>query len=104
MDDDLPMPRPTVVRPNTRLAFQELVEDAGGVVLHLETARYHGMNPVGALVWTLLGDGTTFGALLDGVRERIDDPPPDIAVDIATFLRELEARDLVAIEEADAEG
>lgn len=98
------MPRSTFVRPNGRLAFQELVDDAGGVVLHLETAQYHGMNPVGALVWSLLGDGATFGSLVDGVRERVEDAPPDIADDIAAFLRDLEARDLVAFEEATGDG
>lgn len=98
------MRRTTVVRPNVRIAYQELMDGAGGVVLHLETAQYHGMNPIGALVWSLLGDGTTFGALVDAVSERVKDAPPDLGDDVAAFLLQLEARDLVTLEDGEGDG
>jgi hypothetical protein len=91
--------RSTIIRPKPGLAYQELVEGSGGVFLHLETGQYHGVNEVGALVWSLVGDGTRFGDLVDAVREQVDDPPPDLSEDIAAFLTDLEARDLISLED-----
>ena len=90
--------RSTIIRPKLGLAYQELAESSGGVFLHLETGQYHGVNEIGALVWSLLGEGTSFGDLLDAVRQRVEDPPEDLGEDIASFLADLESRDLVSLD------
>jgi Coenzyme PQQ synthesis protein D (PqqD) len=93
-----------MIRPTTTLAYQELADGVGGVLLHLETGQYHGVNSVGALVWSLVGDGTSFGDLVDAVREQVEDAPEDLADDVAAFLSELHARDLIAFEEGGSDG
>ena len=90
--------RSTIIRPKLGLAYQELAEASGGVFLHLETGQYHGVNEVGALVWSLLGEGTSFGDVLDAVRRRVEDPPEDLDKDIASFVADLESRDLVSLD------
>ncbi len=97
------IPRSTVIRPNGRLAYQELAEGSGGVLLHLETGQYHGVNAIGALIWSLVGNGTSFGELVDAVRERVDDAPPELADDVAEFLSGLAARDLITLEDGDGD-
>ncbi len=87
-----------MIRPSDGVAYQELAEGSGGVLLHLETAQYHGVNPIGALVWNLLGEGTTFGVLMRSVCERVEDPPPELDQDIEAFLEDLHARHLVTFE------
>ena len=37
--------RDQMIRPNPRSTFRELAEGSGGVLLHLDTAAYHGLNP-----------------------------------------------------------
>lgn len=93
-----------MIRPSDGVAYQELAEGSGGVLLHLETAQYHGVNPIGALVWSLLGEGTTFGVLMRSVSERVEDPPPELDQDIEAFLEDLRARHLVAFEGGDDDG
>jgi len=100
----LPVNRSTVIRPATELAYQELADGVGGVLLHLESGQYHGVNSVGALVWSLVGDRTTFGDLVDAVREQIDDAPPDLGDDVAAFLSDLQARNLITLEEGGSDG
>ena len=42
------------IRRSPQVAARELSAEEGAVLLHLETAQYHGINPVGLLIWELL--------------------------------------------------
>jgi hypothetical protein len=84
----------TVLRRNSRVEYRSLGEEGGGVLLHLDTAAYHGLNGVGALAWSLL-DGITFGKLLEELRTRLEGVPPTFEEEIAEFLNELSERDLI---------
>jgi hypothetical protein len=86
-----------MIRPNPRSTFRELAEGSGGVLLHLDTAAYHGLNEVGVAIWSLIGPGITFGGLLEALRAQIPDAPPSLDGDVETFLDELRRRDLVLI-------
>lgn len=88
----------TSVRHNPRVVYRKLVEGSGGVLLHLDSAAYHGLNEVGTLVWTLIDEGTTFASLLTELRTRLENTPPDLAEDIAEFLEQLGERDLVVFD------
>jgi hypothetical protein len=94
----------TVIRRNQRVVFRKLADEAGGVLLHLDTAAYHGLNEVGALVWTLLDGTPTFGALLDDLRGRLEDPPSMFDAEIGGFLEDLGRRDLVLLDDGATEG
>jgi Coenzyme PQQ synthesis protein D (PqqD) len=86
-----------MIRPNPRSTFRELAEGSGGVLLHLDTAAYHGLNEIGVAIWSLIAPGITFGALVDALRSQIADAPPSLDDDVANFLDELRQRDLVLI-------
>jgi Coenzyme PQQ synthesis protein D (PqqD) len=85
----------TVIRRNERVEYRSLGDGEGGVLLHLGTAAYHGVNEVGAMVWTLL-EGITVQQLLDEMRTRLTSTPPSLEKDVEEFLRELAERDLVS--------
>lgn len=89
----------TRIRPSPRAAYRKLTEGAGAVLLNLDTAAYHGLNEVGALIWSLIEGGTTYGELVRGLRERLEDAPPELEADVTNFLRDLQARDLVVLGE-----
>lgn len=91
----------TVIRRNQRVVYRTLADRSGAVLLHLDTAAYHGVNEVGGLVWDLLGDEITFDSLISRVETQLDDIPSSLQEDIAKFLSDLSARDLILLERAD---
>lgn len=86
------------IQRNDRAVFRELA-DGTGVLLHLDSTAYHGINRIGVLIWTLIEDGTTLVELTDAVRSRVLDPPAEIAGDVAEFVRDLSSRDLIVVED-----
>lgn len=91
-----------VIRRNPRVVFRKLADEAGGVLLHLDTAAYHGLNEVGTLVWTLLEGAPTFGALLGDLRAQLEDVPSTFDAEISGFLEDLRQRDLVLLDAGSA--
>jgi len=89
------MDRDTIVKRNPRVVARQLDEPQGGVLLHLETGAYHGLNPVGFVIWDLIDGERTVGELVDGARVRIDHAPPEVEQDVIRFLESALARDLV---------
>jgi Coenzyme PQQ synthesis protein D (PqqD) len=87
----------TLIRPNPRVVHRELADEAGGVLLHLDTGAYHGLSATGALIWKLLGEGKTFGTLMAEFTAEVDDAPPEAESEVAQFLEELRERDLVIV-------
>jgi hypothetical protein len=85
----------TVLRRNPRVEYRGLGEGEGGVLLHLDTAAYHGLNEVGSLVWSLLADPMEFNVLIGELRARLEQVPPMFEQEIAEFLDELAERDLI---------
>jgi hypothetical protein len=70
-------------------------EGEGGVLLHLDTAAYHGLNEVGALIWRLLEEPKAFDTLLQELRDRLQELPPQFEEEIGQFVDELAQRGLV---------
>jgi hypothetical protein len=85
----------TVLRRNPRVEYRSMGEGEGGVLLHLDTAAYHGLNEVGALIWRLLEEPKTFDTLLQELRDRLQELPPQFEEEIGQFVDELAQRGLV---------
>ena len=88
----------TSVRRSPRASFRRL-ENGSAVVLHLDTAQYHGLNEVGAAIWEL-ADGRSFQEIVDELREQIEDPPEQLEDEVAEFLEALHDRELVEYQAA----
>ena len=80
---------------NENVAFRRLAEGEGGVLLHLGSGEYHGINEVGCLIWELLDGERTVGGLVVALGEGIEDPPSDLGDQVIAFLDSLRERDLV---------
>ena len=87
---------------NSRVAFHPLTLGEGGVLLHLDTGAYHGLNQVGFLIWELLEEQRRFDQLLTLFRARVEDAPSTLDIEISAYVNDLRARDLVSLTEADA--
>jgi hypothetical protein len=89
------------IRRSERAVFRELA-DGTGVLLHLDTTAYHGVNRIGVLIWSLIDEGTTLSRLTNDVRSRVMDPPAEIDDDVEEFVRDLSSRDLILVEDTSA--
>lgn len=94
-DDRIEIQLSTALRRNPRVEYRSLGDEGSGVLLHLDTAAYHGLNPVGALIWSLLENEMTFDALLDALRRELKETPDTFQQEIAEFLGQLAERDLI---------
>lgn len=86
-----------VLRRNPRVAYHELGGDRGGVLLKLDTGAYHGVDPIGALVWRLLEGSPTFDELLPRVRGELDAEPSGFESEIERLLTGLRDRGLIEV-------
>jgi hypothetical protein len=86
-----------VVQRNERAIFRELSENEGSVLLHLDSGAYHGLNPIGTLIWNMIGDGATLHDLIEGVRSQLTDPPASLRSDVEAFIDDLAGRDLLTV-------
>jgi hypothetical protein len=82
---------------NPRIVARQLGEPEGAVLLHLDTGAYHGLNPVGFVVWDLIDGQRTVTDLIDGVRTRVENAPPEVERDVLAFLDAALARDLIRL-------
>lgn len=79
-------------RPADQVVFRDL--DQGGVVLHLGSGEYHGLNHAGALIWGLL-DGRRLDELVAAVRARVQDSPAGLEDQVRAFVDGLAQRGLI---------
>ena len=70
------------------------LENQGGVLLHLESGEYHGVNATGLAIWDLLDGERTVAEVAAELRGRAEDPPGDLEQDVAEFLGGLSERGL----------
>jgi hypothetical protein len=80
---------------NENVAFRRLAAGEGGVLLHLETGEYHGINEVGCLIWELVDGERTTEQVAVALRDGVEDPPDDLLSLVVSFLTSLEERNLV---------
>lgn len=67
------------------------------ILLDLETGTYFTLNPVGALVWKGLENGSTREEILASVLDRFEVDPPTAAADIQEYLHDLISQGLVVV-------
>jgi hypothetical protein len=80
---------------NPRVAYRDLAEGEGALLLHLDTGEYHGVNSLGAKIWVLLDGTRTHSAIVTELASKLATIPPTLDDDVASFLSALRERDLV---------
>jgi hypothetical protein len=87
----------TRIRRNPDVVFRSLEEEQGGVLLHLESGEYHGLNDLGSLIWRLIENESSFADVVAGVRAQTEDAPEGVDQDVSNFLDDLNRRNLVQL-------
>jgi hypothetical protein len=90
----------TRIRRNTDVAAHELGGTEGGVLLHLKSGQYHGVDTVGWAIWSLLDGSRSVADLAGELRRQFPDAPDRLSDDVTSFLQDLLERDLVQIHDA----
>jgi hypothetical protein len=85
-----------VIRKNPQVVYRELAGEGGGVLLHLESGAYHGLNETGLLIWSLIDGERTVAELVTELEGRLEDAPHDLGDQTGRFLADLRDRDLIA--------
>ena len=85
-DDFVPSRNPLAV-------YRDLANEEGGLLLHLESGQYHGVNATGFAIWELI-DGTRTisdisGALSDTAASE------DLIAEVRRFVEDLRQRNLL---------
>jgi hypothetical protein len=87
------IPADAVLSRNPKVSYRDLEE--GGVLLHLETGAYHGLNPTGSAIWKILDEDLPCAAVLARLRGSLDDPSALVEADVTKFLAGMVERDLL---------
>jgi hypothetical protein len=72
-----------------------LSDGEGSVLLHLDTAAYHGLNDVGTAIWERLERPSTLDELYGALEGQFDGAPPTWRDDVRAFVEALLERDLL---------
>lgn len=89
----------TVLADDTRLT--RCVEAAGTnvgdevVILHLESGKYFGLDPVGTRIWDLLSEETTLAAICEQLQQEFDVMPEVLRADVRALLGSLLEHDII---------
>ena len=65
------------------------------VILHLGNDTYYGLDPVGTVIWEGLKAGRELAAIRDDVLARFDATAAQVEADMARFLADLLAQDIL---------
>jgi hypothetical protein len=68
------------------------------VILHLENGTYYGLDPVGTRIWALIKDGLDGAAICARLESEFDVSPEVLRADVARFLDDLLAQNLLRAE------
>jgi hypothetical protein len=87
----------TRISRNPDVVFRSLQEEQGGVLLHLQSGAYHGLNDVAAVIWRAIENETSFADVVAAVSAQVDDVPDSLEQDVSGFVEDLSRRELVVL-------
>jgi len=69
------------------------------VLMDLRNGRYHTLNAVGSLVWSVLSDGATLEMVLGCVQEEFETPEEGWAREVESFVEKLWSLNLIRLDD-----
>lgn len=68
------------------------------VILDLASGTYFGLDPVGARIWTLLGEGKTLAQVCDAMQEEFEVSRAELERDVLDLAGRLQEQQLISAE------
>jgi hypothetical protein len=70
-------------------------DEDGSVLINLQSGKVFSLNGVGAKVWTMLEQGTTFDGVLAALSREFNLPSEELRNDLDHFINDLARKDLL---------
>ena len=67
------------------------------VILDLASGTYFGLDPVGARIWALMGEGKTLSQVCDSMQAEFNVARENIERDVLDLVRQLHAQQLINV-------
>jgi hypothetical protein len=68
------------------------------IMLDMASGYYFGLDPVGARIWQLLSQASSFAEIVERLAQEYDVTPEQAESDLARFVEELKANGLLNVE------
>jgi hypothetical protein len=68
------------------------------VMLDMASGYYFGLDPVGARIWQLLSETSSFAEIVERLAQEYDVTPEQVESDLVRFVEELKANGLLSVE------
>lgn len=78
---------------NPQVVYRDLANEEGGLLLHLESGQYHGVNATGFTIWELIDGTRTISDISKALSKQ--GAAGDLSAEVSRFIEELRQRDLV---------
>lgn len=88
------LPSDAAITRDPKVVYRHLQE--GGVLLHLDSGQYYGVNQTGYLIWTLIDERISISVLLARLHEHFHNAP-GLEEDVHVFLDGLHRRGLICV-------
>ena len=72
-------------------------DEDGSVLINLQSGKVFSLNGVGAKIWTMLEQGTSFNGVLDELSREYNLPSAELENDLDDFVDELERKHLLKV-------
>jgi hypothetical protein len=70
-------------------------DEDGSVLINLQSGKVFSLNGVGAKVWTMLEEGTSFDGVLDALSREYSVPKAEVRNDLDDFIKDLAQKNLL---------
>jgi len=78
---------------NPQVVYRDLANEEGGLLLHLKSGQYHGVNETGFAIWELIDGVRTISDISAALTK--DGEAGSVGPEVSRFIEELRQRDLV---------
>lgn len=78
-----------------KVMTRQVGDDA--VILDLASGTYFGLDPVGARIWALMGEGKTLNEICDSIEQEYEVERPTIEADVLALTAQLQAEGLISV-------
>lgn len=85
------------IKRSSEVAAHGLSASEGGVLLHLKSGQYHGIDGVGWMIWNLLDGSRSLAELAEELQVRFPDARDQLKKDVRTFVSDLLERNLAEV-------
>jgi Coenzyme PQQ synthesis protein D (PqqD) len=80
-----------------QVVYRDLANEEGGLLLHVESGQYHGVNGTGSAIWKLIDGTRTVAEIAAALALEFNGAQIDFAKEVDRFVDDLRRRGLLVL-------